>query len=197
MRKIFGAVFLFCFFFVSQNVFAEKTDWADNSFDFRSVKKIVLRDISDEAGLKNLGEIQKQKMLSSYLDGAKKLKCEILTEGEGDLYIECKIKKWKDDYYIIPEHTVWEQKTMYRTKRDRDGNKYEEKYYITVPVTYPPRRVDTSDLVVNFEVYDAKTGKMVFGREDDRNREDPKAQLGMFGRMCSSFFYDFWKKIKK
>ena len=197
MKNFLSAIFLLCCFLITQSVSAEKTDWADKSFNFKAVKKIVLHNISDEAGLGSLGAIQKQKLLSSYKDGAKKLKCEVATEGEGDLYIECKIKKWHDDYYIIPEHTVWEQKTMYRTRRDRDGNKYEEKYYITVPVTYPPRRVDVSDLVVNFEVYDARTGEMVFGREDNRRREDAEAQLGMFGRMCNSFFSDFNKKVKK
>ena len=61
-----------------------------------------------------------------------------------DAWIDCKIKVWKDDYYIIPERTVWENRRMTRRIRDRDGNWIDDTYYITVPVTYPPRRVDVS-----------------------------------------------------
>ena len=196
MKKFLGVVFALCCLLMPQIVSAEKTDWADKSFNFKAVRKIVLHNIQTETALGNVGKIQQQKMLSSYLDGAKKLKCEVVSDGEGDLIVECKITKWSNNFYIIPERTVWEQKTMYRTRRDRDGNRYEEKYYVTVPVTYPPRRVDVSDLIVNFEVYDA-AGNLVFGREDNRTREDAEAQIGMFGRMCNSFFSDFGKKIKK
>ena len=196
MKKFLGVVFLLCCLLMPQIVSAEKTDWADKNFNFKAVRKIVLHNIQTETTLGNVGKIQQQKMLSSYLDGAKKLKCEVVSDGEGDLIVECKITKWSNNFYIIPERTVWEQKTMYRTRRDRDGNRYEEKYYVTVPVTYPPRRVDVSDLIVNFEVYDA-AGNLVFGREDNRTREDAEAQIGMFDRMCNSFFSDFGKKIKK
>ena len=197
MKKIFSVMFLLCLFLIPQIVSAEKTDFDDKSFNFKAVRKIVVRDLKSEVSLSGVGAIQQQKLLANYRDNMKKLKkAEVVTEGDGDLIVECKIKNWKDDYYIVPEHTVWEQKKMYRTRRDRDGNKYEESYYITVPVTYPPRRVDTSTLVVDFEVFDARTGKMVFGREDDRTREDGNAQIGMFGRMCNSFFSDLNKKLK-
>ena len=197
MKKFFGIVFLLCLFLIPQNVFAEKTDFTDKSFNFGTVRKIVVRDLKSEVELSGIGAIQQQKILNEYRENMRKIKkVAVAAEGDGDLIVECKITNWKNGYYIVPEHTVWEQKTMYRTRRDRDGNKYEERYYITVPVTYPPRRVDTSDLVVNFEVYDARTGKMVFGREDNRTREDAVAQVGMFGRMCNSFFSDLNKKLK-
>ena len=197
MKKFFGIVLLLCLFLIPQNVFAEKTDFTDKSFNFGTVRKIVVRDLKSEVELSGIGAIQQQKILNEYRENMRKIKkVAVAAEGDGDLIVECKITNWKNGYYIVPEHTVWEQKTMYRTRRDRDGNKYEERYYITVPVTYPPRRVDTSDLVVNFEVYDARTGKMVFGREDNRTREDAVAQVGMFGRMCNSFFSDLNKKLK-
>jgi len=197
MKKFFSVLFLIGCFLIPQIVSAEKTDFIDKNFNFGSVTKIVVRNVKSETSLSGVGTIQQQKLLSTYQDNMQKIKkAKVATDGDGDLIVECKITKWKDDYYIVPEHTVWEQKTMYRTRRDRDGKRYEEKYYVTVPVTYPPRRVDTSTLIVNFEVYDAKTGKMVFGREDNRTREDANAQIGMFGRMCNSFFSDFNKKLK-
>ena len=197
MKKFLSVLFLIGCFLIPQIVSAEKTDFADKDFNFKAVTTVVVHNVTAETSLRGVGTIQKQKLLSLYQDNMQKIKkAKVATDGDGDLIVECKITRWEDDYYIVPEHTVWEEKTMYRTRRDRDGNKYEEKYYITVPVTYPPRRVDTSTLVVNFEVYDAKTGKMVFGRKDNRTREDADAQLSMFGRMCNSFFSDFNKKLK-
>ena len=197
MKKFFGVMMLLCLFLIPQIVSAEKTDFDDKSFNFKAVRKIVVRDLTAEVALGGVGAIQQQKLLSTYQENAKKLKkAEVVTEGDGDLIIECKIIKWKDDYYIVPERTVWEDKRKTRRIRDYEGNWIEETYYVTVPVTYPPYRVDTSDLIVNFEVYDAKTGKMVFGREDNRTRNDAQAQIGMFGRMCNSFFNDFNKKLK-
>ena len=108
-----------------------------------------------------------------------------------DAYIKSRVLKWENSYYIKPEHTVWEQKRVNRSYRDRNGNWVDDYYYVTVPVTYPPRRVDVSTLNMSFEVYDARTGKMIFGREDDRDREDFEAQGGMYERICKSFFGDF------
>ena len=197
LRKIFGAVILLVCFLITQNVSAEKTDFADSSYPFKSVKKIFLDGIELPSTLQNQSTIARQKMLNDYVESAKKLKREVSTaDGNSDLRVECKIKTWHDDYYIVPERTVWESKPMYRTRRDRDGKRYEETYYVTVPVTYPPRRVDTSELIVSFEVYDTQTGRMVFGREDNRVREDGNAQIGMFKRMCNSFFSDLNKKLR-
>ena len=108
-----------------------------------------------------------------------------------DAYIKSRVLRWENSYYIKPEYTVWEQKRVDRSYRDRNGNWVNDYYYVTVPVTYPPRRVDVSTLNMSFEVYDARTGKMIFGREDDRDREDYEAQSGMYERICKSFFGDF------
>ena len=112
-----------------------------------------------------------------------------------DAWIQSRVLKWENTYYIIPEHTEWEQKRIDRSYRDRNGRWVNDYYYITVPVTYPPRRVDVSRLNMSFEVHDVKTGKMIFGREDDRDREDYDAQDGMYERICKSFFGDFGDKI--
>ncbi len=112
-----------------------------------------------------------------------------------DAYVKSRVLKWENSYYIQPEHTEWEQKRVDRSYRDRNGHWVNDYYYITVPVTYPPRRVDVSTLNMSFEAYDAKTGKMIFGREDDRDRQDYDAQDGMYERICKSFFGDFGNKL--
>lgn len=208
-KKIFGVMFLLACIILPQNVSAEKNDWKDDNYYFKGVRRIVLTDISSHINFNNRGNVFIQKLRSTYYDNARKLKCQVLTEDEArkmagssdysdiaDLYINCDIKDWSDDYYIVPERTVLERKKMYRTVRNNHGEKYEEEYYVNVPVTYPPYRVDVSKIAVSFEVYDAKSGNLVFGRDDVRDRNDKSAQDGMYGRICNSFFQDFGKLIK-
>lgn len=112
-----------------------------------------------------------------------------------DAWVNGRITAWDNSYYIRPERTVWEQKRMERTVRDSQGRWYTETYYVTVPYTYPAYRVDVSTLNMSFEVYDAKTGNLIYGREDKRDRDDYNAQDGMFERICKSFFDDFGNKL--
>ncbi len=209
VKKIFGVIFMLACLILPQNVSAEKKDWQDKSYNFHGIRRVVLMDV---AGNANLGgsNIARQKIHSTYLDNAqKRLKAQIYTEAQArqmtaaqnfsdiaDLYIACKINDWSDDYYIVPERTVWEKKTMHRKVRDRYGYWVDESYETTVPVTYPPYRVDVSKIAVAFEVYDTHTGALIFGREDIRDRNDANAQDAMFGRICNSFFQDFAKIIK-
>lgn len=216
LKKFFGALFLLTCFFIPQIVHAEKTDWLDNSFNFKGVKKIVVFDITYAVNLNDKGNAVIYKIRSDYLDRAmKKSKCQVITETQAqqilgstdreflrqnvqsiaDAWAECKIKNWRDSYYIVPERTVWESKRMTRTAT-YDGSTWEEDYYITVPVTYPPYRVDVSDLAASFEIHDARTGNPIFVRDDVRSREDAEAQKDMFGRMCNSFFEDFGKRVR-
>lgn len=212
-KKIFGVILLLACLVVTQSASAEKTDWKDNYYNFRGIRRIILTDVTASTSFDGRGgNIFRERLRSTYLDNARKrLKCEIITEDQArrmgaydasnyynfaDLYIRCNIRDWSDDYYIVPEYTVWEKKKMYRTVRDRYGNWIDESYETTVPVTYPPRRVDVSKVAVNFEVYDTRTGNMVFGREDVRDRDDANAQDGMYGRICNSFFQDFAKVLK-
>lgn len=201
---------------IPQIVSAEKTDWQDNSFNFKAVKRIVLFNVTSAVDLNSYGGAVQYKIQGDYIDKAKKSRCMIITEEQAkqmlgvtgrdaikqnissiaDAWVECKIKNWKDSYYVIPARTVWEDKKMTRKHRNSDGSTWEETYYITVPVTYPPRRVDVSDITVTFEVFSAITRNPIFVRDDVRSREDAQAQKNMFGRMCNSFFEDFGKKVK-
>ena len=200
--RVFGIIFLLVIFLTSQNVFAEKNDYIDKSYNFKTVRKVALLNVSSSVNFSNKGNVFKQKLLSDYIDKSKKLKCEVITVNDSknlegaDLFVKCNITNWQDSYYIVPEHTTWETKYKTRRIKNNHGEWIEERYSVTVPVTYPPRRVDVSDIAVTFEVYDTKTGKMVFGRDDVRRREDEQAQQGMYGRICNSFFEDLGKKIK-
>ena len=113
-----------------------------------------------------------------------------------DAWIFANVDAWGNTTYIEPERTVWESRRETRRYYDRWGQLREESYNIQVPVTYPPRRVDISTVQVSLQVYDARTGAMVFARKDVRDREDYSAQSGMFGRISNSFYEDLAKKIR-
>ena len=134
------------------------------------------------------------KMAAANADQAMTLFQDNLTR-VADAYINSRVLKWENNYYIEPERTVWEQKRVDRSYRDKNGRWVNDYYYITVPVTYPPRRVDYSRLNMSFEVYDAKTGKMIFGREDARDREGYGEHDGMYERICKAFFSEFGDKL--
>jgi hypothetical protein len=209
IKKIFGIMFLLACVILPQTVSAEKRDWKDNYYNFRSIRRVVLMDLTSNVNFRGSGNVFFQRLNGTYYDNARKLKCEVIRENPGmrsndprdyasvaDAVIRCNIKDWSDDYYIVPERTTWEQKKMYRRVRDMWGNWIEDSYYITVPVTHPPYRVDISKIAVSFEVYDTRSGQMIFGRDDVRDREDRNAQDGMYGRICNSFFQDLAKLIK-
>ena len=218
LRKIFGAVLLLTFLILPQIVSAEKTDWKDSNYNFKRVRTVVLLKIKSEADLRRVSNAVQMKVEGDYLNSSRKLKCQVLTEDQArrmlgitnasqdrlksslsdiaDMWIECDIRVWKDSYYIVPARTVWEEKKRTRKIRNRWGYWEEESYYESVPVTYPPYRVDTSDIIADFEAHDARTGRVVFTREDNRSRNDAQAQKDMFGRMCNSFFEDLGKRIK-
>ncbi len=218
LKKIFGVIMLLTILIFPQIVSAEKTDWADRNYNFRRIRTVVILDLDSDANLRYVSRAVQMRLDSDYFDKSKKLKCEVLTEMQArqilgmmnaprnelkrnlssiaDAWVEGNIKTWEDDYYIVPARTVWEDKKMTRRIRDRWGDWIEETYYESVPVTYPPYRVDTSTIISVFEVYDAATGRPIFVREDNRDRDDKDAQKDMFGRMCNSFYEDFNKKIK-
>lgn len=113
-----------------------------------------------------------------------------------DAWIVGNIDNLANTYYVEPARTVWEQKKETRTYYDAWGVRREESYYVQVPVTYPPRRVDTTSIQVSMEVHEARGGAPIFARKDVRDREDYQAQSGMFGRISNSFFEDVAKRMR-
>ena len=113
-----------------------------------------------------------------------------------DAWVTANVDNLDNTYYVQPARTVWEQKRETRTYYDSWGHRREETYYVQVPVTYPPRRVDTTSIQMTLELYEARGGALIFARKDVRDREDYHAEKGMFGRIANSFFEDVGKKIR-
>lgn len=114
-----------------------------------------------------------------------------------DAWVIANVDNLENTYYVEPARTVWEQKRESRTYYDAWGNRREETYYVQVPVTYPPRRVDVTSIQMTLRVYETRTGSMIFARKDVRDRQDYQAQKGMFGRITNSFFEDVNKLMRR
>ena len=113
-----------------------------------------------------------------------------------DAWVIGNVDTWGNATYIQPEHTVWETRRETRRCYDQWGRAYEETYTVQVPVTYPPQRVDVSSVQMSLQVFDSRSGQIIFARKDVRDREDYEAQSGMLGRICNSFFEDLARKIR-
>lgn len=98
--------------------------------------------------------------------------------------------------YVKPGYTSWETRREKRIVYDAWGNRREEIYEIQVPVNHPPQRVDVSGIQMTIQVFDSRSGVLIFSRKDMRDREDYQAQGGMYGRICNSFFEDLDRKIR-
>lgn len=231
IKKIFGALILLAMIALPQNVSAEKTDWFDRNFNFHNVKSVIVFDVTFNRGMDYGGSVEMRNLQDTYVENARKLKCNIITEEQArrtisyqlgmdldllarsnplqaqqlimqnagriaDAWVTANVDNLENTYYIEPARTVWESRRETRTYRDRWGNRQEETYYIQVPVTYPPRRVDTTSIQMTLQMYEARRGDMIFARKDVRDRQDYHAQKGMFGRITNSFFEDVGKKIR-
>jgi len=203
IRKIFGAILLLAIV-LPQVVSAEKTDWYDRNFYFRNLRTLIVLDMTVTPGIDPGGSIALRQMLSYQLGmNLNAMPYEqarhIIIQNAyriADGWILGNVDNLANTYYIEPARTVWEQKSETRTYYDAWGNLREESYYVQVPVTYPPRRVDITSIQVTMQVYESRGGAMVFARKDVRDREDFQAQKGMFGRISNSFFEDVAKRMR-
>lgn len=226
LKKVFSVILLLAMMSLPQIVSAEKTDWFDRNFNFRNIRSVIVFDVTPSQNFGRVDTILLRNLQDVYIQNAQKnLRCNIITEAQAqrmlnveslaysnpmqarhvimqnayqiaDAWVVANVDTWDDNSYVKPGYTVWEQRRETRTYYDHYGNRREETYYIQVPVTYPPRRVDVSTIQMTLQVYEARRGEMIFARKDVRDREDYQAQKGMFGRICNSFFEDFGNKIR-
>ena len=226
LKKVFSVILLLAMMSLPQIVSAEKTDWFDRNFNFRNIRSVIVFDVTPSQNFGRVDPILVRNLRDTYIQNAQKnLRCNVITEAQAqrmlnveslaysnplqarhvimqnayqiaDAWVIANVDNWDDNSYVKPGYTVWEQRKETRRYYDRHGNRREETYYIQVPVTYPPRRVDVSTIQMTLQVYEARRGDMIFARKDVRDREDFQAQKGMFGRICNSFFEDFGKKIR-
>ena len=62
---------------------------------------------------------------------------------------------------------------------------------------YPAHDVYFSDVTVLFELYDAKTNKLIMSREGNVRNFKDKDQSALYEGLCHSYFKDFRKGVKR
>lgn len=218
-----------CVLMMAQTVFAEKIDYKDPNFNFKTIKNIAVYDMSFEAVDLN-NDILERSLNTTYVNTASKEKLPVmsystllrkmsLTIGTDmdllaennyeefnriykmhlskvvDAWVEADVIEYKSDSIYHPPYTTWERRTESTHVYDNWGNRVRVDEEILVPVEHPGYYETVFYETVEFHVFDAKTGREVFSRQEIRSRSDDDGR-GMFGRICSSFFKDLRKMIK-
>lgn len=112
-----------------------------------------------------------------------------------DIYVKAVLKKYEVYSYQIPAHTDWETRESVDTYEDKDGNESTITHTYEVPVYVPASIGHTSCVRIRFDAYDAKTGKEIFSREEERMRGGTDGCEGMFERISNSYFNDLKHKM--
>lgn len=104
----------------------------------------------------------------------------------------------KHDYTsrVIPAHTEWRTHYRNRVWYDRDGKKHEESVPEVYPEFVPERTVVTLHQQVRLDVYDAKTGKCIYSRNEVRSDDDVGDGKDIFEKIIRNTFKDFVKKTE-
>ncbi|MBE6098355.1 MAG: hypothetical protein E7198_11330 [Schwartzia succinivorans] len=113
-----------------------------------------------------------------------------------DIYVNAELASYTIGTYTIPAHTEWKTVTDYDTYKDKDGHTHTVTRQRTVPVYVPEQSGPYTHVKIRFTSYDAKTGKVIFTREELREENDSRNCLETYNKIVRSYFRDLRKKIK-
>ncbi len=122
----------------------------------------------------------------------KKIPQEAVASG-ADVYLRPVIRIYEVTEELIPAHTEWRTRQIDRSWKDKDGNWHKDYQTITYPVHVPDMYIDHAYISCEFEMYDIKTGKLIAGSEDSRDRSGEDNPLDMYRRIVERFV----KNLKK
>lgn len=214
---------LIMLFFVSVS-WAMNSSWSDRSYNFRSVKCIILNDV--KCDIENMDDLQLKRIEDRCWDGAESTKLIVLDRrtakmkvaqmaGISDitskdmkeaweiylpqiaqLVIVPKLEKYKYWNRHKPAYTSMEEQTRKETIKGPNGQKIVRTWTETVPVYHPATDEANFAVKMTFKVFDTVTKQEVMIRTDERSKatNDP---IGMLKRMSQEFFKDLKKNLKK
>ena len=113
-----------------------------------------------------------------------------------DVYVKAKVVTYHIGSYVVPAHTEWRDREIEDTYRDDHGKEWTRTRHISEPIDVPDQTVYTGTVGIRFQVYDAKTDKEIFSREEERTRDSSTDLRGIYKRICESFYSEFRKKVK-
>ena len=82
IKKILGALLLLTVLALPQSVFAEKTDWTDRNFSFRSIRTVIVLDATVSPGVDVGGQIGVLNIQDRFRQDAGKLPCRLISEAQ-------------------------------------------------------------------------------------------------------------------
>ncbi|MBP3781174.1 MAG: hypothetical protein ILA30_05875 [Selenomonas sp.] len=114
-----------------------------------------------------------------------------------DVYAKTKYLRYDYTSRVIPAHTEWRTRYVTYTYYDRNGNKHHESVPEQYPVYVPERTVWTLTQQVRLDVYDAKTDKCIYSRNEIRSDDDVGDGKDIFEKIVRNSFKDFLKNVQK
>ena len=112
-----------------------------------------------------------------------------------DVYIVPKVTQYNSERLYQQPYTTMEKRTKLVKIKDNQGYEQTVTVEYEEPVLHPGYWYTVFYEKVEFHVYDSRTHKEVFSREDYRSRDDDTGK-DMYVRICSNFFRDFAKLTK-
>ena len=202
-------------------VHAEKDDWSDSSYAFPKIKTVLVYnlDTSEATSIKN--DIVAKTLQDAYLARAKKNGSSVRTALQiappasppaspaivpaassaasavpaADVYIKARLMQYNQDSSFVAAHTEWRSQWIDRVVYDRDGRPYTVSQEITVPEYVPDTYIPNTTVTLRFDVYDSKTGNVVFSREETRTRYSSDDTMGVYKRIVDAFFKTLKEKM--
>ena len=113
-----------------------------------------------------------------------------------DAYIRTVLTEYHTGSYMVPAHTEWKQIEESDTYTDRDGHQHTITHTRQIPQYIPDVTVNTATVRLRFIVYNAKTGKEIFARDDSRTDDYSTDLRDAYKKVVHSFFRDLKKKIR-
>lgn len=111
-----------------------------------------------------------------------------------DAYAKTQYLRYEYTSRVIPAHTEWRTRWVKHTYYDREGRKHEESHPEEYPEYVPEKTIWTLHQQVRFDVYDAKTNKCIYSRNESRSDDFAGDGKGIFVKIVRNSFKDFLKR---
>ena len=82
IKKFFGVILLLAVLALPQCVSATKTDWSERNFNFRSIRSVIVFNVTVSPGVNYGNSIVLRNMQDSFIEHSRKLKCNVITESQ-------------------------------------------------------------------------------------------------------------------
>lgn len=194
------AVCLMALSFAASPALAKNQDiWADNGYNFSTVKSLYFDDVTYDISADFDDDILEKKMSDFLRLTAEKTELRIIPKGEPHptgLAFKVNVEKWDSSSQYNPPYTTWESRSETYYWYDRDGNRHRDVRTFQVPVEHPGYTTYYSTIRVRYDGYTPE-GKLVYSHREERTRDDANGHYKMFERISKEFLSKLVKQIKK